>query len=618
MNLFSERHLRFALFTLAVAGLVAGLAFWALGDSVDASRAWTAGTLPVIAALAVFIASDFLKGRLGVDAVALVSMAGTLLVGQELAGAVVALMYTGGNLLEDFAITRAQRDLTSLVDRAPRTAHRITGEQIADIPIDEAEVGDVVLVRAGEIIPVDGLLASDFALIDEAALTGEPLPVRFGMGAPLRSGALNAGQAFQMRSTSRAGKSTYAGIVRMVTAAQTAKAPFTRLADRFALLLLPATTLIACLAWYASGDSVRAIAVFVAATPCPLILAAPVAFIAGVAQAARRGIVIKGGGPLEALARTKTVLFDKTGTLTVGGARLLSILPVAPFTADEALRLAASLEQASPNVIATAIVGAGVAKGLRLAIPAAVTEIPGSGIEGTVEGRRLAVGAAQMIPGAEALVPDSDIPASALRIYVGIDGQLAAVMHFGDEMRPETPDALRALRHAGVSRLVMVTGDKVEIARPLGEALGLDAVFAALTPAGKVAKVQDEQSRNPTLMVGDGLNDAPALAAAAVGIAMGVQGASASTEAADVVILVDNVGRVGEALVIAQRARTIAMQSIVVGMSLSFAAMIAAAVGYLPPVSGALTQEVIDVAVILNALRALVPGAKVLLARGGV
>ena len=611
MTLNFERNLRRSFFLIAVLGFLGGLGAWNMGAPVIAGRIWAAGTWPVIAAMIVFIARDILSGRLGVDVVALVSMAGSLLVGQNLAGAVVSLMYTGGNLLEDFAVSRARRDLRSLVDRAPRTAHCITAGQLADIPVDSVAIGDTILVRAGEIIPVDGLLTSDFALIDEAALTGEPLPASLNTGAPVRSGALNVGEAFQMRSTSKAGESTYAGIVHMVTAAQTAKAPFTRMADRFALLLLPATTLLAAMAWYYSGDRVRAIAVFVAATPCPLILAAPVAFIAGVAQAAKRGIVIKGGAQLEAMARTKTVLFDKTGTLTLGGARLLSIHPVKPFTQDEALRMAASLEQASPNVVARAIVGTAVARQLPLSMPSEVKEYPGTGIEGKVEARQIRVGSRQIIRDAMAGedVPDGADPVGALRVYVVIDGQLAATLLFGDEIRLETPDALRMLRRAGVNRILMLTGDRAAIAEPLGQSLGLDGVFADLTPAGKVEKVKEEQSRNPILMVGDGLNDAPALALAAVGMAMGAQGASASTEAAGVVILVDNVIRVGEAVVIAQRARAIAMQSIVIGMSLSFVAMIAAALGHLPPVSGALTQEAIDVAVILNALRALLPAA---------
>ncbi len=610
MILVSERHVRLALFAAAIIGLLAGLALWAYGQDLAAGRAWAAGTIPVILSLSFFILRDFIKGRMGVDAVALVSMTGALLVGQELAGAVVALMYTGGNLLEDFAIARAQRDLTSLVDRAPRIAHRINAEQIADIPVNEVAIGDAILVRAGEIIPVDGVLTTPLALIDESALTGEPLPVRHAVGAILRSGALNAGETFQMHSTSKAGASTYAGIVRMVSAAQTAKAPFIRLADRFALLLLPVTLLVAGLAWYFSADPVRAIAVLVAATPCPLILAAPVAFIAGVAQAAGRGIVVKGGGPLEALARTRTVLFDKTGTLTVGGAKLLSIIPAGAFSANEALRLAASLEQASPNVIATAIVSAGIARGLRLSMPQNVKETPGFGIAGEVEGHTVSAGSREMMPtsGDGAQVLDQTAPAAALRIYVSVDAQVAAVLLFGDELRPETPEAVHALRAAGIARIVMVTGDRADIAEPIGAKLGLDAVFAHQTPAEKVEIVTAEQRLNPTLMVGDGLNDAPALAAAAIGIAMGARGASASTEAADVVILVDNLGRVGEAVVIARRARAIAMQSIGVGMSLSFAAMLVAALGFLPPVAGALTQEVIDVAVILNALRALVPG----------
>ena len=267
---------------------------------------------------------DFLAGRMGVDSVAFVSMSAALVLGQNLAGIVVAIMYAGGNLLEDIAVARAERDLRSLIDRAPRIAHRRTDSTIDDVPIEQIAVGDDILVRAGEVIPVDGLITSQLAMIDEAALSGEPIPVSRQAGELARSGSLNAGDTFEIRASAPASESTYAGIVRMVSAAQTAKSPFIRLADRYALLLLPITLAIAGGAWFFSNDPVRGLAVLVAATPCPLILAAPVAFIAGVAQAAKRGILIKGSGPLEALARTHTVMFDKTGTLTVGGARLVA------------------------------------------------------------------------------------------------------------------------------------------------------------------------------------------------------------------------------------------------------------------------------------------------------
>lgn len=563
--------------------------------------------------LAMSMARDLLAGRLGVDAVAFVSMSAALLLGEPLAGAVVAVMYAGGNLLEDFAVARAERDLKSLVDRAPRVAHRRIDTSIEDVAIDQVAIGDTILVRAGEVIPVDGLILGANATVDEAALTGEPIPVTRNKGDPVHSGTINAGETFELRASASAGESTYAGIVRMVTAAQTAKAPFIRLADRYALILLPVTLVLAGAAWLLSGDPIRGLAVLVASTPCPLILAAPVAFIAGVSRAARLGILIKGGGALEALARTHTVLFDKTGTLTVGGARLVAVETAPGESADEVLRLTASLEQASHHVVAAAIVAAAVTKGLPLDTPDRVREAMGSGLEGYVAGKMVRAGSRQLVCGpgqldawaARALRRASW--RSALSVFVSVDGRVIGAVLLADELRRETPRAVQTLRIAGVTRIVMVTGDRAESAETIGAALNLDAVLADREPADKVEAVVFEQRLHPTLMVGDGINDAPALAAADVGIAMGARGASASSEAADVVILVDRLDRVSDAVAIARRARRIAVESIIAGMALSGLAMVAAAFGWLTPVAGALTQEAIDVAVILNALRALTP-----------
>ena len=331
----SERIFRRALIVVAVAGLLLGLVAWTLGRTDLANWCWAGGTIPVVIGLLVSMIRDFLAGRLGVDAVAFVSMSGALALGQNLAGIVIAMMYAGGNVLEDFAVARAERDLRSLIDRAPKIAHRRIASTIEDVPIDQIAIGDDILVRAGEVIPVDGVIASPVAVLDEAAVTGEPIPVSRQAGELARSGSLNAGETFELRASTTANESTYAGIVRMVSAAQTAKAPFVRMADRYALLLLPLTLITAGGAWYLSGDPIRALAVLVASTPCPLILAAPVAFIAGVAQAAKRGILVKGSGPLEALARTHTVMFDKTGTLTIGGARLVAVEAAPGQSTDE-------------------------------------------------------------------------------------------------------------------------------------------------------------------------------------------------------------------------------------------------------------------------------------------
>ncbi len=609
-----ERVLRWALVSIAIAGLSAGILAFLAGRSDLANLCWTLATAPVVAGLAISIVRDLLTGRLGVDAIALVSMSAAIVLGQPLAGAVVALMYSGGNVLEDIAVARAEHDLRSLVDRAPREAHRRVDSRVEEVPIGAIAVDDQLLVHAGEVVPVDGVVTSSAATIDESALTGEPIPVVKAHGAAILSGSLNAGETFDMTVTSVAGESTYAGIVRLVTAAQTAKAPFVRLADRYALMFLPITLALAFVAWLISGDPLRSLAVLVAATPCPLILAAPVAFIAGVAQAARRGILVKGGGPLEALARAHTVLFDKTGTLTVGGARLLSVEVAPGETADEVLMLGASLEQASHHVVANAIVQAGTERGLSLKVPEQVREAMGSGLRGVIEGRRVAAGSRDLIfAGGHASEWASRATRraswrSALIVFVAVEGRPIGALLLADELRSDTPRAIRLLREAGIARIIMVTGDRAAAAQAIGAALDLDAVLADRVPSDKVEAVRSEQRLHPTIMVGDGINDAPALASADVGIALGARGASASSEAADVVILADRLDRVGEAIMIAQRARRIAIESIVAGMGLSTLAMLAATFGWLLPVPAAILQEVIDVAVILNALRALSPG----------
>jgi heavy metal translocating P-type ATPase len=609
-----ERVLRWALVSIAIAGLSAGILAFLAGRSDLANLCWTSATAPVAAGLAISIVRDLLTGRFGVDAIALVSMSAAIVLGQPLAGAVVALMYSGGNVLEDIAVARAAHDLRSLVDRAPREAHRRIDSRIEEVPIGAIAVDDQLLVHAGEVVPVDGVVTSSAATIDESALTGEPIPVVKAHGAAILSGSLNAGETFDMTVTSVAGESTYAGIVRLVTAAQTAKAPFVRLADRYALMFLPVTLALAFVAWLISGDLLRSLAVLVAATPCPLILAAPVAFIAGVAQAARRGILVKGGGPLEALARAHTVLFDKTGTLTVGGARLLSVEVAPGETADEVLMLGASLEQASHHVVANAIVQAGTERGLSLKVPEQVRESMGSGLHGVIEGRRVAAGSRDLIfAGGHASEWASRATRraswrSALIVFVAVEGRPIGALLLADELRSDTPRAIRLLREVGIARIVMVTGDRAAAAQAIGAALDLDAVLADRVPSDKVDAVRSEQRLHPTIMVGDGINDAPALASADVGVALGARGASASSEAADVVILADRLDRVGEAIMIAQRARRIAIESIVAGMGLSTLAMLAATFGWLLPVPAAILQEVIDVAVILNALRALSPG----------
>jgi heavy metal translocating P-type ATPase len=600
-----------ALLAIALAGLLAGGAAAWTGRENAAAWIWSAATFPVVAGLAVAILREFLAGRVGVDAIALVAMAAALALGEPLAAVVVAIMYSGGNVLEDYARGRAEFNLRALTDRTPRIAHRLSNGNQADIPVADVAVGDILLVKAGEVLPVDGALLDGPVHIDESAVTGEPIPVRRVRGEILRSGTMNAGEAFRLRASAPSDESTYAGIVRMVEAAQTAKAPFIRMADRFALLLLPATLLVAGAAWLFSSDPVRALAVLVVATPCPLILAAPVAFIGGVSRAARHGVLMKGGSALEALAAARTTIFDKTGTLTEGGAQLVGVHAAPDQDIGEVLRLVASIEQASHHVLAEAVVKEARKRELALTDPQDVREYRGSGIEGRVEGKIVRAGSRALVTPGRKLDPWAETAIAeaterlTLTIFITVNGALVAILLMGDRIRPEAADTVRALKSAGISRVVLVTGDDERSARRVADELALDAVFAGCEPADKVETVKAEVSNAAVMMVGDGINDAPALAAANVGIAMGARGATASSEAADVVILVDRVDRVTEAYLIARRSRAIALQSIVAGLALSGIAMIVAAAGYLPPVTGALLQEGIDVAVILNALRAL-------------
>ena len=427
----------------------------------------------------------------------------------------------------------------------------------------------------------------------------------------MRSGTVNAGPAFELRATATAEASTYAGIVRLVEQAASEKAPLVRLADRYAIGFLPFTLAVAALAWFASHDSRRAIAVLVVATPCPLILAAPIAIVAGISRAARAGVIVKAGGALETMARGQVLLLDKTGTVTEGAPRLAEVVTFAAIPADEALRLAASLDLVSPHPLAEAIAGAAHARGLRLAYPRDTREQPGDGIDGAVEGRRVRVGKADWVMAGAALpAAAAELRAQSRRTgssapFVTVDGTLAAALVLEDSVRGDATSTLQALRAEGFREIVLLTGDQAAVAAEVGDAVGADRVLAEQSPAAKVAAVREARNRGVTVMVGDGINDAPALAAAEVGVAMGARGASASSEAADVVIVPDRLGLLVDAHAIARRSRRIALQSIVAGMLLSGAGMLFAAAGWLPPVAGAVAQEGIDLLVILNALRAL-------------
>ena len=605
-----ERVARLGLLGTALSTLIAGGVFYFNQMPIWSERAFALGTGIVLASLVITVIRSLAKGEVGLDLVALASMAGCLFIGEYLAGNVVALMLTGGEVLEEYARARARREMTALLSRAPRSAQRYEEGGLREVAIDVIRPGDLILVRPGETVPVDGLVAGEGrAIVDEAALTGESIPVTKDSGAPVMSGSINEGGAFDLTATETAERSTYAGIVRLVETAQASKAPMSRLADRYALGFLFVTLALSGAA-YVIGGEIRALAVLVVATPCPLILAVPVAIVSGMSRAAKRGVLVKNGGALEAMAQVRVLCLDKTGTLTSGNPELVAIETAPGRDAEAMLALAGAVAQGSSHVVSAAVAAAARERHVTLPLPRDVDEHAGAGITGHVDGLALVLGEKDFV------LDGKPVPAWAdgaegsrdeggLLVFLSVNGEPAAMLRFEDPKRPDAAASLAAARAAGVQRIVMITGDRPSVAARVAEGLPIDRIVAGVTPQGKVEAVAEESAHGTAMMVGDGVNDAPALAAAQVGVALGARGATASSEAADVVVLVDSLVRIPEGLKIAQRAFGLARQSVLVGLGLSFAGMAAALFGYLTPLAGALVQEAIDVAVILNALRAL-------------
>ena len=605
----ARTYLRPVLVVWPAAGLVLGLAAHFSGWEHWAGPIWVAATVPVLVVLLIEILVSLRRGDVGLDIVAALSMLAALVFAEYLAAVVVAVMYSGGQYLESFAERRASREMTALLARVPRSTLRERNGRLEEVALEAVEPGDRLVIRKGDVVPVDGAVVDGVAVLDQSALTGESMPVQQKVGDPILSGSTNAGEAFHLAATRRAAESTYAGIVRLVAAAQRSRAPMSRLADRYAMVFLAATVALAGAAWAWTGDPIRAVAVLVVATPCPLILAVPVAIVSGLSRAAKQGILIKGGQALETLARVRSLVIDKTGTLTHGRARVVSIDVASGQSADELLRIAASLDQASKHMIAQAIVEEAQKKGLKLAVPGDVVETAGEGLEGRVDGHHVVVGGyrfvSERVLGVGLALWRADQPAGAAAVAVGIDGKFAGVLILADELRAGTEALLQCLRALGVERIVLATGDRHDVAELVARGLSIDALRSELTPDQKTLVVLSERKHGPVMMIGDGVNDAPALAAADLGVAMGAKGAAASAEAADVVLLVDQLDRILPAMEIARRSRFIALQSVYAGIGLSVAGMIAAALGFISPVQGAVLQELIDIAVILNALRSL-------------
>lgn len=563
--------------------------FWILAGMI--------GLVPAIT----WLINDLRHKTMGSDVLAVLALLGALFTEELFAAAVISVMLATGRVLESWAEGQAERQLKALLSRMPRNVHRVSHDgSIQEIDISEIVIGDKILIRSGEITPTDGKLLVG-ATLDESALTGEPLPVARIADEEISSGVLNAGAPFEYIAMTTSENSTYAAIIKLVEAAQEKSAPGVRLANQWALRFVPAALLIAGLAWWLSGDVDRAVAVLVAATPCPLILAVPIAIVSGLSQAAKNGAIIKGGGVLEMLARTDIVLLDKTGTLTHGGPAISDINSAPGLNDDEVLQLAASVDQYSPHIVAKALVQEAKARGLTLDSCSDIEEIAGHEIAATLNGAHVVVGQFKV----EA--PSWLRFSQPLMVAVTRNGELIGAIGLDDPIRAESKQMVSDLRDAGVQHIALVTGDRDDTAQEVANSVGITEIYSKVTAAGKleITEAAKLKSKGSVIVVGDGINDAPALAAADVGVAMGARGASAASEAADVVIVEDSIDRLTRAIRIAKASRAKALQAAGIGMSLSFVVMGTGAFGITNASQGAIAQEVIDVIAILWALTAL-------------
>lgn len=605
---------------IALLSTTAIAVYLALRFLFDVPGSWVGfdwATWPLLIALAlggvpllIGLLRDLLHLRFGSDLLAGFSIVTAILLGEYLAGVLVVLMLSGGQALESYAVRSASSALAALARRMPSTVHRRRDGQLEEIPLDHANVGDLLVVFPHETCPVDGVVVEGRSEMNEAYLTGEPYLLSKIVGSAVLSGAVNGEGALTIRAEKRAVDSRYAKIMQVMRESEQRRPQLRRLGDQLGAFYTPVALAIAIAAWAISGEAVRFLAVLVVATPCPLLIAIPVAIIGSVSLAACRGIVIKDPAILEKLDSCRTAIFDKTGTLTYGEPQVTEILPAPSITKESLLHAVASLERYSRHPLSSAILHAAEAANVELTDPTEVSERPGEGLRGLVDGRTVQVTSRKKLIAQTPSLAESIPPtAGGLECVILIDSQYAGALRFRDEPRAEGRSFIQHLqpKHA-FDRVMIVSGDREEEVRYLANKVGIRDVYASQSPEQKLALVREETARADTIFMGDGINDAPALTAATVGIAFG-QASDVTAEAAGAVIMDNELSRVDELFHIGGRMRSIALQSAVGGMAVSLLAMFVAAAGYLPPVAGALLQELIDVVAVLNALRASFPPA---------
>lgn len=540
------------------------------------------------------------SGSYGVDLLAITAVAATLAVGQYWAAMIVLIMLVGGDSLEDYASKKAHTELKALLDNSPQTAHKVVADKLVDIKVDEANIGDQLVVKPGETVPVDGHIIKGSSMFDESSLTGESRPITKNVSDTIYSGSINGDSAITMTVDKLAKDSQYQRLIQLVKQADSTPAHFVRMADRYAVPFTGIAFVIAGIAWFVSKDPVRFAEVLVVASPCPLILAAPVALVSGMSRSSRNGIVVKTGSVLEKMATAKTAAFDKTGTITSGRLFVDQITPVAGTTKEELLSYAASAERSSGHILARSLLNYAVKHDVNLLEVQQLSEVTGNGVTAQIAGQTIKVGKASFV------APNSQVAETTQTcVYISLNDQYIGTITFIDKLRLEAAQTMQTLRDHGVKHLMMLTGDQQAIAQTIAKEVGIDDVRAKLLPEEKIQALKAvPESEHPVIMVGDGVNDAPSLTVADVGIAMGAHGATAASESADVVILKDDLLKVAKAVEIAQDTLRIARQAVLIGIFICVFLMLVASTGLIPAIVGAMFQEVIDTVSILWGLRA--------------